>query len=143
MTALWLFLRPLLPHLGIALALAGAVLWIDHNGYSRAERKAEQRQLVDAIVAERKTRRIEQALGEAVAAIDGKVATRVDAIRVLRETIIQPMQKEISIETRYRDDACSLTPGVLRGIQQARGATATAGPDGSVTVALPAPSPAR
>lgn len=124
---------------GIAVALIlGGVAWIDHRGYQRAKADAERRQLVDAIVAERKARRIEQGLSDAVAAIDGRLGSKIDAIRVLRTTIIQPIQQGIAHDPRYVDPRCALDGGVFKAINAARAATNPAAPSGSVTVALPA-----
>lgn len=133
----------LLPYVAAIAIVLGAIMWIDHRGYQRAKADAERRQLVDAIVAERKTRRIEQGLSEAADAIYGRIGTRIDAIQVLRQTIIQPIQQGIANDPRYRDRACDLTPGVFAAINQARAATNPAAASGSVTVALPAAASAE
>lgn len=128
---------------GIAVALVlGGVAWIDHRGYQRAKADAEHRQLVDALVAERKTRRIEKGLSDAVAAIDGRLGSKLDAIRVLRTTIIQPIQQGIAHDPRYVDPRCALDDGVFKALNAARAATGAAAPAGSITVALPAASDA-
>lgn len=129
--------RPYLAHIAIGLAIVGGVWWIHHSGYQAAKRDAEARESRERIAAAEHTRAIEKALGEAVVAIDGRLGDKIDAIRVLRQTIVQPMQKEISVETRYRDASCNLTDGVYEAIQHARSASAASGIDGSVTIPVP------
>lgn len=121
-----------------AVAVIGGGMWyLDHRGYERATADAAARETKDALDAEQRTRRIEKALGDGLTGIDSKLGARFDNLRVLRQTIVQPMQKEIIREARYSSPDCALTDGVFGKINAARSASAITGPDGSVTVALP------
>lgn len=126
------------PHIALAFALLAGVWWLDHRGYQRAKQEAGQRQIVDAIAAERKTRRIERALGDAVAAIDANTGAKIENIRVLRQTVVQTIEKDLAHDPRARDTACALPDSVRGAINAARSASGPPGAAGSVTVALPA-----
>lgn len=126
-----------------AVAIIGGGMWyLDHRGYQRATADANARETREKLAAIEQTRKVEKALGEFQTKIDGNLGTRLDALQVLRQTIIQPMQKEIIREARYSSPDCALTDGVFRRINEARAAGSVAGPDGSVTVPLPGPAPA-
>lgn len=119
------FLRPLLPHIGIALALGLAIWWIGREGEKRAEARMQQQVMAQAILAERHTRRIEAALGRSIASIDTRLARRVDAIDALHVTRIQPeIRKEIVRETRFSDPDLGLSVGLFEAVNAARAETA-------------------
>jgi hypothetical protein len=141
--AIWRLAKPILPHVMIGLAPLAAMWWLDHQGYQRAKRDAEYRQVVDAISAERKTRRIEHALGDAVAGLATRVGSRIDAIDAEKLSTLQSMLKDFRDDPRYSDPACFVTDGVWGALDTAVTATDPARAAGSVTIPLPAPGDAR
>lgn len=124
------FLLRLLPYGVAALALVGAVLYIDHQGYVRAQ--------TEQAVLERK---ISDKIGEAVVAIDAQTQARLSGIRSTDRTVLQPIiTKELASAPRYSDPACALTPGVFDALQRARALSASSGGDSG---AVPAVGDAR
>ena len=89
----------------------------------RARRDAQVDQLTAEILARRRTARLEQAMTDAIARIDGSLSDRLTQIRVIRETLQPIIQRETISDPRYRDPSCSLTPGVLDALNRSRAAT--------------------
>ena len=139
---LWRFAKPFLPQIMIGLALLFGVWMIHHKGVMAERARQEARQAHERLEAEQRARRIETALREAVGAIDSRLGDRLEALQSIRTTIVQPMQKEIQVETRYRDPQCSLTRGVLDNLNRAIDASnPIASGSGEVTVPIPAQTP--
>jgi hypothetical protein len=133
-----------LPHLAIALALLGAIWWLDHQGYERARREAEARDLKLRTELQVDLRQVEQALSGQLAAIDAVTARTSTGIAQTR-TILQPtLMKELTREARYADPDAGISDGLRAAIDRARGAVACApAPDGGIVCTLPAPEPAQ
>jgi hypothetical protein len=140
---IWRLLKPILPHIAIALALLGAVWWIHHDGYQAAKRDAAAREARETIRAEQQARKLTAALSEALNRSDAMLGQKLDAIARKWPAITQTIIKETSNDPRYRDPACTVSDGVWHALEQAVAATGTGGADGSTTVALPGPDDAR
>ncbi len=136
------FLKLFGPHIAIALALGGAIWYLDHQGYQRATRDAEARDLKLRTDLQADLRGVEQALSQKLAAIDADTASARAGIATAR-TIIQPtIVKELTRETRYSDPAAGLSDGLRAAVDRARAALAcTSAPDGGISCALPAAAP--
>ncbi len=117
-----------LPHILITLGIIGAMLWIDHRGYQRRVADEQRAAAMQRIHTE-----------EQMAKIDGHLGAKIDKVRVLRTTIIQPVQKEIIREARYTDPGCFLTAVGLQSDNDARAGSIASG----VTIALPEPATPR
>jgi hypothetical protein len=109
-----------IPHIAAALAIVGAVWWINDAGYERAQ--ADQ-----AALEKRLTARIDAT----VADIDRVTADRLGGIDAADRTIIQPLlTREIAGAPRYSDPDCALTPGVFDALNRAIALSATVGANG-------------
>jgi hypothetical protein len=133
-----------LPHLAVALAVTGALWWIDHQGYERARQDAEARNLKLHTELQAGLRGFEQALSGKLAAIDERTARTRAGIGQTR-TILQPtLMKELTRETRYADPDAGISDGLRAAIDRARAAVACApAPDGGIVCTLPAAEPAQ
>jgi hypothetical protein len=133
-----------LPHLAMALALLGAIWWLDHQGYERARREAEARDLKLRTELQADLRQVEQALSRQFAAIDAATARTHAGIAQTR-TVLQPtLVKELTRETRYADPDAGISDGLRAAIDRARAAVACApAPDGGIVCTLPAAEPAQ
>ena len=134
-----------LPQIGIALAIVGAVWYIDHKGYQRAKEDAERRQLVSAIVEEKRTRRIERGMLDRSNDLDISLGRKLDTLNTQGAATMAALQKGIHDDPRYSSPACALGDGVWRSLNEARARTVP-GPApaaSSVTVELPAPASAH
>ena len=113
------FLLRFLPHIAIALAVIGAVWFLDRQGYQRAtrDRAASDAALVAKITAK---------LGE----IDVRNAARLASIDTTERTIVQPiLRTEIAREARYNDSRCAITPGVRDALNTAVAASGATSAD--------------
>ncbi len=139
-----LWLLKFLPHIGIALLLGFGVWYLDHQGYQRAKRDAETRDLKLRSALQDDLRKVEQGLTTMLGKIDADQATRREAITKL-QTIIQPtITREITREVRLSDPALGITD-VLRTVNNDTRSTGacTATVDGGVECTLPAAAPAQ
>jgi len=99
-----------LPHIAIALAIIGAIFFIDHRGYQRAQ--ADQAKLEARIAAK---------ITDAVDAIDKKTAVRIADIDTTQRTIVQPvLTREILANPRLSDPDAGITPAMRDAINAAR-----------------------
>jgi hypothetical protein len=136
-------LARMLPHLGIALLIVGALWSIDHAGYRRAmaEREARDARLRDALRSE--LRRSEQRLALAIDRISADYQGRHDALAALAGSLRPIIIGEKIHAPRLADPALGLTPGLLAAVNRARAAGACAPTAaGAIACALPA-APAR
>lgn len=134
----------LLPYGLAALALLGAVLWIDHQGYSRAKHDAERQNLVTALIVKKLVDKSEQRMIEAVSRADTSAGDTIRQIETVNRTIIQPtITREIQNAPRLSDPALGITDVLRLAINQvlALGPDPT-DPAGSVTIELPEGQPA-
>jgi len=103
-----------LPHIAVALAVIGALLFVDHRGYARAQ--DDQKKLEQRITAK---------ISDAVDAIDKKTATRIADIDTTQRTIVQPvLTREIIANPRLSDPALGITPAMRDAINAARAESA-------------------
>jgi hypothetical protein len=130
--------------LPMALALLGAIWWLDHQGYERARRETEARDLKLRTELQANLRQVEQALSGQLAAFDAATA-RTHAGIARTRTILQPtLMKELTRETRYADPDAGISDGLRAAIDRARGAVACASaPDGGIVCTLPAAEAAQ
>lgn len=141
--ALWRKLAPFLPYIGGVALILSAIAWIDHRGYKRAEADAERRWQEQIAIAAAETKRIEGRLQGAVGEIDRNTGQRIDKIRIVRQTVINNLTKELSHDPRYYDREFALSDGVRENINRARAASATPGTVRYVEIPLPSASPAQ
>lgn len=128
-----------LPYVAAAAALGGAVWYIDHRGYERAEDQAEladAKRKVDlaavAILLRDQTREQEVSMQDIVNTSDASLGDVLRSLETEQRTIIQPtLIKEIASDPRFTDPSAGITDGMLRGLNTARGASARPCPAGS------------
>lgn len=146
------WLIKLLPYGAAALALGGAVWYLDHRGYERAEREAIQRETelklqnaTFAILLGQQTRDQEQAMQNIVNESDAHLGDVLQALNIENKTVVQPtLIKEIASDPRFTDPALGITDGMFRAINTARSASSRPCPPGSNATAcftLPEPEP--
>lgn len=126
------------PYVVAVATVLAVIFWVDHRGYERARRDAQVDQLTAEILARRRTAKLEQAMTDAIAKIDGSLADRLTQIRVIRETLQPIIQRETISDPRYRDPACAITGGVLDALNRARAATDPAASASELYIPLPA-----
>ena len=129
----------LLPHAGLALALIGAIWWIDHRAYARAmgDRDAHDARMLSEI--HTALRISEQRLGTSIANIAGDYEARRVALSRAAATLQPTLIKEAAHDTRLFDPASGLSPGLLDAINRARATgSCTAATAGRIDCALPA-----
>jgi len=129
----------MLPYVGAALALAAAILWIDHRGYRRAiaDRDARDTKLLGQLRFE--LRGSEQRLAESIIGIEGHYDAVRQSLSRTGATLTPIILKEVAHDPRLSDPALDLSPGLLDAINRARTAGAcTAAAAGRIDCALPA-----
>lgn len=87
-------LKRALPHVIVAAIIIGAIVWIDHRGYERAQKDAKFERTVTALLIERRAAKIEGKLIDALAARDAALVDRLGAIDHENRTVIQPIIRE-------------------------------------------------
>jgi hypothetical protein len=136
------------------LLILGALWFIDHRGYQRAEDKyklekaeADARALEANRLAEQRSRKLEQVMQGVVTEVDEKLGVRLTSLDVLKQTIIQPtLTKEILSDPRYSNPDAGISVGMLDTLNTARAATnpaCTSTANGGLTCPLPAAQPAE
>lgn len=141
-----------LPYVGAVVLVGGAVWYIDHRGYERAEEYAKTEKLRDEKARlEQRSELVEQVgnvqagLQDTVIQIDSRVGARLGRLDVEERTIVQPtIVKEIQREKRLSDPAAGITDGLRDAINTARSASRRPCPAGSNAAAcftLPEPEP--
>lgn len=122
------WLLRLIPYGAAAIALAGAVWWIDSSAVDRT--KAEQAAI---------EKRLGEQIAVAVSDIDKNNAIRLTGIRNVDRTILQPtITREIASDPRYSSSDCSLTPGMFDALNRARALAGVAGTDRGTVPTAPA-----
>ena len=138
-----LWLIKVAPYVGAVVLVGGAVWYIDHRGFSRAEAEADARatelelhrtQLkldLRGMVDDSETRmssRIEEG--------DARLAAQLGNIDQVNLTIIQPtLVKEIQNEVRLSDPSAGITDGVREALNTSRALSERPCPAGSNAVA--------
>jgi hypothetical protein len=145
--ALPAIVKRFLPHGLIVLAVLAGVWFLDHRGYQRAKADAETRLKANAIIIEKALRKSEARMTANMAATDSATAARVEQIETINRTIIQPtLTKEFTREIRFTDPAAGISDELRAAINTALNlipGTGASAVDGSLTIPLPAPGPAR
>lgn len=129
----------MLPHVGAVLALAAAILWVDHRGYRRAmdERDARDAKLLGQIRSE--LRGSEQRLATSIAGIEGDYEAIRRSLSRTGATLPPIILKEAARDPRLSDPALGLSPGLLDAINRARAAgTCAAAAPGRIDCTVPA-----
>ena len=149
----WRLFWKVAPYVGAVLLVGGAVWYIDHRGYQRAEAEAAaretERQLAEAEfkrILGIKVTELQMGMQTAINESDARVVGRIDDLNVVNRTIIQPtLVKEIQSEERFTDPATGITDGMLRELNRARGFSeqrpCPAGSNAIACFALPEPEP--
>lgn len=106
----------------ILAALIGAVLFIDHRGYARAQAEDKARELERAELTAAAVGAIDKELDQRLAKISADLGGRIDTIDKEGKTIVQPIiTSELVRDPRLaRPDSC-LSPGLLAAVNAARG----------------------
>ena len=128
-----------LPHIGLALALLGAVWWIDRNAAERTRLQIDARAKASEILMRKELRAVELNLAETIGAEGATYEGQRLAIDQARGIIQSTISKELAGAARYSDSASGLSAGLLEALNRARasGACATA-PSGRIECAVPA-----
>lgn len=139
------FLKPFLPYILAALALAAAVWYIDKQGYKRAKQETELQNAVTAIIVAKNMRKLEDGLSANMSDLDKGLSDKIGSLEVFSKTIIQPtIVKELANDPRYSNPDAGLSVSLLNALNSARTASAcTSRVDGGIECALPAVEPNR
>ncbi|MEW4468990.1 hypothetical protein AB1K62_14280 [Parasphingorhabdus sp. JC815] len=141
MPALLLRFLPYISAVGLVL---GAIWYMDHKGYQRAQKDAKFERMVTAIMIERYVSGLETDLRETISDLDRSLAAEIDDIEMVQRTIIQPtIEKEIRNDPRFSDNSLGITDIMRGAINRARSESACPSRiNGGDCVALPAPAAA-
>lgn len=131
-------LSRLWPHLMVAAAIIGFVLWIDARGYDRARRDNETLAAKVAAETAKQLRASELRMAGIVVKGDATLAGQIAAIDIDARTIVQPaITKELSSDPRYSDPDAGISVGLLDTLNRARArSTCTGRTDGGITCAV-------
>lgn len=118
----------LLPYGAAALALVGAVWYIDHGGYNRAEKEATQREQaqkyerqVFANLMAINAKGVEGSMQKSIDDSDLRVINSLDRLQLINRTVIQPtLTKEIQRETRFTNSAAGISDIMWQELNRAR-----------------------
>lgn len=135
----WAIVAPFVPFVALAALLMGAVWFLDHRGYERAERDAERRWQEQIAIAAADTRRREREITSAVNTIDKNTGERLKNLQVKRQTIVQNITQELANDPRFYSREFSLSERVQHYINSARAESGTSTAPGKSVVELPIP----
>lgn len=118
-----------LPYVGAVALVGGAVWYIDHRGYERAEHQAEQREkerqlqlAATAILIRDQAAQTRQEMQQLITDSDNRLSATLRNLDTENTTIVQPtLVKEIRSDPRFTDPSAGITDGMLRAINTARG----------------------
>jgi len=128
-----------LPQVGVALAVVGAIWWIDHDAYRRAmaDREARDARMLEEMRSA--LRQSELRLSGSIDGITGIYARQREALARADAMLHPIIIKEAIDAPRLSNPAAGLTPGLLDALNRARAAGACAAADaGHIECALPA-----
>lgn len=130
----------ILPVLFTLAAIAGAALWIDHAGQTRAKAQAEHERLVTAILIEQRARQLERDLGAQFSTLDHTLTTQLARIDTVNNATIRPIiEREIRDDPRLSDPAAGIDDRLRRAINTAiRQSACPARATGASCATLPA-----
>lgn len=124
----WKLFWKVFPYIAGALALLGAVWYIDHRGYQRAkdqDKLAEQQRKTELAQFElamaKQVQGLQESMQTAINNSDSNLIDRMNGIQTVNKTVIQPtLTKEIQSEKRFTDPTAGITDGMLRELNRAR-----------------------
>jgi len=111
-----------LPHIAIAAILLFGVWKIDSNGFRRAQREAERRELTQAVLIARAEKRLSKQMAAEMGEVDRQLTAKLGRIAKAERSVLPSIQKEIRNDPRYTAPACALSDGMLRALNAARAA---------------------
>lgn len=140
----------LLPYVGAVVLVGGAVWYIDHRGYERAEAEATaretERQLLQAqleIKFQKMVNDSETRMAAKIIESDQRITEQLGNIDQVNRTVVQPtLIREIQSEARFSDPNAGISDGMRSAINTARGLSERPCPAGSNAVACFSLSPA-
>lgn len=135
----WAIVAPFVPFVALAALLMGAVWFLDHRGYERAERDAERRWQEQIAIAAADARRRERETASAINKIDKNTSERLKNLQVKRQTIVQNITQELANDPRYYNREFALSDRVQHYINSARAESSVAAASGKSVVELPIP----
>lgn len=128
-----------LPHIALAAALLGAIWYLDHQGYQRAQEDAKFERMVTAIMIDNFVDQLGEDLRAEISTIDRNLAGRISDIDLSERIILPDIEKEVRNENRLRDPKLGITDVMRNAINRARGESAcAAGTSGGDCVDMPA-----
>lgn len=138
-----LWLIKVLPYAGAVALVGGAVWYIDHRGFERAESEAAaretERKLMQAelkIELQKMIRDSELVMAAKVMESDERLVRSLDNIDQVNRTIIQPtLTREIRNEARLSDPNAGITDGVREALNTARSVSERPCPPASNAIA--------
>lgn len=140
----------LLPYAGAVLLVGGAVWYIDHRGYERAEAEATaretERQLLQAqleVKFQKMVNDSETRMAAKIIESDQRITEQLGNIDQVNRTVVQPtLIREIQSEARFSDPNAGISDGMRSAINTARSLSERPCPAGSNAVACFSLSPA-
>jgi hypothetical protein len=131
---------PAFKYIGIALALFG----IYRHIVKGVETRMNLERAVQAAMLVKIRDQIQDNIAAKVSAIDRETGETIRQIETVRSTVIKPtIEREIIRETRLSNPATGITDGLLEALNRSRQLSHTSGPNGSITIPLPAAEPAN
>lgn len=137
-----LWLIKVLPYAGAVLLVGGAVWYIDHRGFERAEAEATAR--ATELELQRTQLKLdlltmlnesESRMASKIMESDARLALKLDDIDQVNRTIVQPtLIREIQNEARLSDPSVGITDGVREALNTARALSERPCPAGSDAV---------
>ncbi|WP_374406532.1 hypothetical protein [Pelagerythrobacter sp.] len=82
------------PHLAVVALVIGAIWWIDHRGYQRAQGDAKFERTVTALLIEKRAGQLEAELTDRLAERDRVLVDRLASLDGIERTVIQPVIRE-------------------------------------------------
>lgn len=149
----WKVFWKVAPYIGAALALLGAVWYIDHRGFKRAEAEATARENAARLQEQRLviliktlTNESEQRMQTFFNNQNTQLVQALGQIETTSRTVVQPtLVREINNDPRFSDPDRGITDGMLGAINTARSLSQCPNPAGTVgndCFTLPASLPA-
>lgn len=140
----------LLPYVGAVVLVGGAVWYIDHRGYERAEAEATaretERQLLQAkleIKFQEMVNDSETRMAAKILESDQRITEQLGNVDQVNRTVVQPtLIREIQSEARFSDPNAGISDGMRSAINAARGLSERPCPASSNAVACFSLSPA-
>ena len=132
-----------LPYIGAVVLVGGAVWYIDHRGYERADAEAAARATELELNRTQMKLDLQTMLNESegrmaskIMESDGRLALKLNDIDQVNRTVIQPtLTREIRNEVRLSDPNAGITDGVREALNTARSVSERPCPAGSNAVA--------